>query len=428
MSVSKTLLILPMVTLLIGCGVTTGNDSKKVKRVNISVDELIAINIANQKALPLKGTCIAPGENIHFYLIDNRGNTLSNKGNPLTCSEEKKWSTEIDTRVLKEGDIQIEVTHEDLEGNTYQYETEIFKDLQVPAAPTIASTVGGIGLQSNNQYILEGTCKEDGLEIEVELRDTAQEVKMAAPKTPVICKQGRWRAEVGVGHLLDGQVNIHIALKDQAGNPAPKSDIKAISKDSVEAWVTVDRPNSIFADAGAAVSYKVQGRCSEDGEGVRVTIGGEQKNGTCSNGGWSATFSTLGNLSHGETPSLDIGHGDSVGNTATFASQTVRRSTSATRFTIDLLSPFKHNDSVYNLSGICAPNNQNVSITVGGVAANATAACGGGRWSASFGLTGKDDGALEVRGTYGGESIQGSIVKDTVLTPIPQGTSMGKLS
>ena len=426
MSFTKALLILPMVTLLIGCsrgGSTTSNDPKKVNTsVNISVDELIAINIANQKALPLKGTCLAPGGNIHFYFTDNRGNTLSNKGNPLTCSEEKKWSTDIDTRVLREGDVQIEVTHEDLEGNTYQYEKEIVKDLQVPAAPTIASTVEGIGLQSNNQYILEGTCKEDGLEIEVALKDTAQEVNTAAPKTPVICKQGRWRAKVGVGHLLDGQVNIHIALKDQAGNPAPKSDIKAISKDSVEAWVTVDSPNSIFGDASAAVSYQVQGRCSEDGKGVRVTIGGEEQTGTCSNGGWSATFRTLGNLSHGETPSLDIGHGDSVGNTATFASQTVKRSISATRFTINSLSPFKHNDSAYNLSGTCAPDAQNISLTVGDVAANTTPICREGAWSASFVLSSKADGALEVRGTYSGESIEGSIVKDTVP---PEVTVMG---
>ena len=424
MSVSKTLLSLSMVTLLVGCsgggggGSTAANSPKKV---NISVDELIAINIANQKALPLKGTCLAPGGSIHFYFTDNRGNTLSNKDNPLTCSEEKKWSTDIDTRALKEGDIQIEVTHEDLEGNTYQYEKEILKDLQVPAAPTISSTVGGIGLQSNNQSILEGTCEEDGLEIEVVLKDTAKEVNTAAPKTPVICKQGAWRAQVGVGHLLDGQVNIHIGLKDQAGNPAPES-VKAISKDSVAAWVTVDRPNSIFGGAGTAVSYQVRGRCSEDGKSVVVTIGGEEQTGTCSDGGWSATFTTLGNLSDGETPSLDIVHGDSVGNTATFASQTVQRSTSEALLTISSLPPFKHNDSTYNLSGTCAPNAQNISITVGGVAASATTACGGGTWSASFALSTKDDGALEVRGTHSGVSIAGSIVKDTVL---PVVTVMG---
>ena len=417
MSVIRTLLILSMVTLLVGCsgggggGSTAANSPKKV---NISVDELIAINIANQAALPLKGTCLAPGGSIHFYFTDNRGNTLSNRDNPLICSEEKKWSTDIDTRVLKEGDIQIEVTHEDLEGNTYQYEKEILKDLQVPATPTIASTVGGIGLQSNNQSILEGTCEEDGLEIEVVLKDTAKEVKTAAPETPVICKQGAWRAQVGVGHLLDGQVNIHIALKDQAGNPAPES-VKAISKDSVAAWVTVDSPNSIFGVASAAVSYQVQGRCSEDGKSVTVTIGGEEQTGTCSDGGWSATFTTLGNLSDGETPSLDIVHGDSVGNTATFASQTVQRSTSTALLTISSLPPFKHSDSAYTLSGTCAPNAPNISITVGGVAASATTACGGGTWSASFGLSGKDDGALEVRGTHGGVSIAGSIVKDTVL-------------
>ena len=417
MSVIRTLLILSMVTLLVGCsgggggGSTAANSPKKV---NISVDELIAINIANQKALPLKGTCLVPGGSIHFYFTDNRGNTLSNRDNPLTCSEEKKWSTDIDTRVLKEGDIQIEVTHEDLEGNTYQYEKEILKDLQVPAAPTIASTVGGIGLQSNNQSILEGTCEEDGLEIEVVLKDTAKEVKTAAPETPVICKQGAWRAQVGVGHLLDGQVNIHIALKDQAGNPAPES-VKGISKDSAAAWVTVDRPNSIFGGAGTAVSYQVQGRCSEDGKSVVVTIGGEEQTGTCSNGGWSATFTTLGNLSDGETPSLDIVHGDSVGNTATFASQTVERSTSTALLTISSLPPFKHNDSAYTLSGTCAPNAPNISITVGGVAANATTVCGEGTWSATFALSGKDDGALEVRGTHSGVSIAGSIVKDTVL-------------
>ena len=424
MSVSKTLLILSMVTLLVGCsggGGGGGTAANSPKKVNISVDELTAINIANQEALPLKGTCLAPGGSIHFYFTDNRGNTLSNRDNPLICSEEKKWSTDIDTRVLKEGDIQIEVTHEDLEGNTYQYEKEILKDLQVPAAPTIASTVGGIGLQSNNQSILEGTCEEDGLEIEVVLKDTAKEVKTAAPETPVICKQGAWRAQVGVGHLLDGQVNIHIGLKDQAGNPAPES-VKAISKDSVAAWVTVDRPNSIFGAASAAVSYQVQGRCSEDGKSVTVTIGGEEQTGTCSDGGWSATFTTLGNLSDGETPSLDIRHGDSVGNTATFASQTVQRSTSADLLTISSLPPFKHNNSTYNLSGTCAPNAPNISITVGGVAASATTACGGGTWSASFALSGKDDGALEVRGTHSGVSIAGSIVKDTVL---PVVTVMG---
>ena len=219
---------------------------------------------------------------------------------------------------------------------------------------------------------------------------------------------------MGVGHLLDGQVNIHIALKDQAGNPAPES-VKAISKDSAAAWVTVDRPNSIFGGAGTAVSYQVQGRCSEDGKSVVVTIGGEEQTGTCSNGGWSATFTTLGNLSDGETPSLDIVHGDSVGNTATFASQTVERSTSTALLTISSLPPFKHNDSAYTLSGTCAPNAPNISITVGGVAANATTVCGEGTWSATFALSGKDDGALEVRGTHSGGAIEGSIVKDTVL-------------
>ena len=106
MSVSKTLLILPMVVLLIGC---SGGGS--TTKANISVDELIAIDNSNTSSYSVSGNCSENGKSVSVNFKDSVDPASVSITKETTCTGGTWGINDINLFELYNGTITISVEH-----------------------------------------------------------------------------------------------------------------------------------------------------------------------------------------------------------------------------------------------------------------------------------------------------------------------------
>ena len=160
------------------------------------------INLRNFSSFVLEGTCSDVGQSVNLRLENRLKWTY-----PCT---EGHWSFAVASN-LPEGRYPIEISHQDEAGNsvTINPKPVLVKDITSPDF----AFVGNVGINSTNQsnYVVGGTCQEDGTIVVSIPGLNNQRVVCGTDKT--------WRTqELDVTTLSDGAVTITATMVDLARN------------------------------------------------------------------------------------------------------------------------------------------------------------------------------------------------------------------
>ena len=210
------------------------------------------INLGNSNAFVLRGTCSDEGRSVSLRLGNRSKWTYPCKGG--------NWSFSV-TASLPEGRYPIGISHQDeaLNSTTIDPPPVLLKDI---TAPNFAF-VGNVGINSSNQsnYVVEGTCQEDGT-IVVSIPDLDNQ--------RVVCGTNKtWRTpEFDVTTLSDGVVTITATMLDLASNAntITKEIIKTPCSTNPSERVFEFDSNPLSIDSANQNNFHISGTCDEDGE------------------------------------------------------------------------------------------------------------------------------------------------------------------
>ena len=150
--------------------------------------------LSTQAAYALSGTCSENGQSVTVTLADG-SKTLSPNA-AVSCSS-KQWTAGFDASSLAEGNVAIAVATRDVAGNASAPVVKtVVKDIQLPTLSLAQGQPTNIALSNSAQYVLQGSCGEEGQVVGVELRDSAGAANIARPAAAVTCTSGSWRAEI----------------------------------------------------------------------------------------------------------------------------------------------------------------------------------------------------------------------------------------
>ena len=400
---------------------------KDTQRPTVSISASAPNILAATKAgYSVSGVCSENGQSVTVTLAD--GSKMLSPNAAVSCSS-KQWTAGFDASSLAEGNVAIAVATRDVAGNASAPVVKtVVKDIQLPTLSLAQGQPTNIALSNSAQYVLQGSCGEEGQVVGVELRDSAGAANIARPAAAVTCTSGSWRAEINSESLRDGAISIVLSFVDQAGNPAAIAAIDPVVKDAVAPWVTVNAPRHIFGTTGTAVSYQLQGGCSEEGRDVEVTVATIVQTVSCQRGAWTANFSIPDSVGVGSV-AITVSHLDSLLNAATFSPISVERSSSTVQISLDSAPIInRSNMGSYTLAGDCTPDGGAIALVLGGV--SKTPSCASSRWSASFNFSSlnnvADSDALALTLSYAAGGNQAPLVSTTVIkdTLAPQVTLM----
>lgn len=354
---------------------------------------------ANKAAYPISGTC---SENGRPVSVNVGGVTAS-----PSCSA-GAWTASLNvTAIADNAAVSITVNHGDAVGNNANpATTTVLKDT---VAPTVAITSSPTINNGNKAaYPVSGTCSEDTRNVTVTI---------GAASATATCTSSAWNASLNVTAVADGaSVTVSAAHTDAAGNSATPSTASVV-KDTTNPTVAITTYPTINNVNKAA--YTVSGTCSENTRQVSVSVGGVTASPVCTTLTWSATLNVSGVTDNNSIP-VTADHADAAGNSATQATRTVVKDTTAPTVAITTSAVINNsNKTAYPVSGTCSETGQNVSVSVGST--TATVSCTLLTWSASMNVSANGDtSSLNVTADHsdsaGNPAVQAVImvVKDTV--------------
>ena len=123
--------------------------------------------------------------------------------------------------------------------------------------------------------------------------------------------------------------NLILSSKDKDGNPADKTTMVDVPIDTLSTIVYIDGDSLPDVDASNAQSFTVEGRCSEEGEPVVVSVGGlsPEIDLSCTSNSWSVSFDVTSlNKTTDAIISITADHSSSDGESATQALKEVANS------------------------------------------------------------------------------------------------------
>ena len=317
------------------------------------------VNKDNQESYIISGLCNEQGENINLLILDADGSSLSMK-NKITCEENGGWYTEVDMSTMEEGELVITATLVDAQGVTHKEEMKIIKDTS-PLLLTINES--NILIDTASEYLLDGTCSEEGRPVTLELID--EDSSKLTPQEAISCKDGSWRTTLNTSSLKDGNINISAVHRDSRDEPF-YLDVR-IKKNTTLPSLEINTPVNIIADRER--NYPISGTCSDERQLIRLTMkntSGLPNETTpyaqprCQDGSWSARFSTV-RLQDGDVM-LKAVHEDLAGNTS---ERTAMIEKDVIKPNIKINTPnniFLSTAGEYDLSGTCSEEGKSVSI------------------------------------------------------------------
>lgn len=256
-------------------------------------------------------------------------------------------------------------------------------------------------------YTVSGTCTENTRVVTVTIGSVTS--------TPT-CTANAWSATMNVTPVADSaSLTITAVHTNSGGNNNTKT--RTVVKDTTNPTVAITTYPTINNTNKAA--YTVSGTCSENTRTVTVNIGGIAATPVCTSLAWTTTVDASG-LSDGSGITITADLNDAAGNTATQATRTISKDTSAPAVAITSSPTINNaNKAAYTFSGTCSDTGQPVSVKVGSTTSSVT--CTLLTWSATLNVTANaDSGALLVTAdhadTAGNTATQAStlVVKDTV--------------
>ena len=383
---------------------------------SVAINSPDPINIANVSSYSIAGSCTDSGREVTVSI-----GGVSPSPQPL-CFANAWIVNSINLSALADSStVSITADHSDVAGNTAtQASASTIKDT---VAPTVSlNTPAPITLSNVNSYSLSGSCSENGQEVTVELGGVS-------PSPQPSCAGGAWSLSAwDVSAVADNpSLSVTVDHLDVAQNPATQVTAFVVKDTSAPTVSIVVAGNINIANQGAYTD--LQGNCSEDGETVTVSVGGVNPSPqpTCSGGSWIVSSMNLSGLSDGTGISVTVDHSDSVGNSATQATTTVTKDTSAPIVTIASAAAINlGNQSSYSLSGTCSENGEEVTVAIGTFNPATQPTCVGGTWSlgpedvssvadnSNVSITADHQDAL----SNSAPQATASVIKDTVLPTV----------
>ncbi|MBS1963193.1 MAG: hypothetical protein JST04_13335 [Bdellovibrionales bacterium] len=334
------------------------------------------VNLANQAAFVLSGTCSEDGQNV---VIGGAASAT------VVCSS-GSWTKTFDLTAAAQGAVAFTADHSDAAGNAATQASRAFvKDTVVPTVTVVNPAAGTLVSGANvTSFAVSGACSENGLNVAISGSATAT----------VACSGGAWTANLDFSAAADGPVSITVNHSDAAGNAA-SPDTRSFQKDATPAAVAFTLPAAgAYVNLANRASFAVSGTCSDSGQNV-VLSGAASATVTCTAGGWSANLNLTAAADGAITLYAD--HSDAGGNAAPQASRSFTKDTVAPSLLITSpvagSSIYTVNMTTFAVSGSCSENGQTITFSGG---ATGTTTCSGGSWSANLDFSGASDGAVTL--------------------------------
>jgi hypothetical protein len=359
--------------------------SKASTAYSVAITAASAINIANNAAYVVSGTCSNDTENV---TLDIAATTVTDT---VVCTAGAFSFTVDASSVADNASVAIQVDH-GLASDT----TNVLKDT---VSPTLSITLA-VDIDASNvaNYGISGVCSEDG----------TINIDLGGLTNTATCSGGGWSLS---GWDVSG-------LADNTGIMLTADQTDAAGNAATQATDTVDKNVSVFsvaittADAiniANNAAYIVSGTCSNDTENVTLDIASSTVTDTvvCTAGAFSFTVdaSLVGDNA---TVAVQVDHGTASDST------NVIKDTVAPTLAIDaVVNIDTSNVSTYSLSGTCDEASATVNVNLGGLSNTAT--CDGSVWSiASWDISAEGDAT--------GISVTADM-DDAALNPATQATT-----
>ena len=327
----------------------------------VTIDPASVINIANQAAYNLTGTC---SENSQIVTVYAGGVQAT-----PTCTS-STWSTTID--VSSEVDnpaLSITADHLDLATNpAVQATTAILKDTVAPIVTiTVADPING---SNETAYTVEGTCTENGINVSVAVGT----LNLTPP-----CIGGAFTTgNMDVSPQADSPAfPITLDQTDSAGNPATQASTSVDKNTSTPTVTITSAPDITQTNVN---DYIVSGTCSENGRLVPVAIGSLNFSPNCSGGTWSTGNVDVASLADSPSILITADHDNVILVPAVQASTNVSKDVTAPTVTISSAPNITlSNELIYIASGTCSEDTRTVDVAIGNL--NYSPTCTSGSWT-----------------------------------------------
>ena len=192
---------------------------------------------------------------------------------------------------LASGNYYLHVQAKDAIGNESAVTHHVLALNRVEVEITVAPPISGSTTQS--QYTIEGTCSEEGQQVQVKL--FAEGESEASVTVNPVCggggTAGEWSTVVATDTLAQGTLTITVSHSDASENFS-NTDVEEVLKDTQPPVLAIT--SSAAISSSNARNYPVSGTCDEEGP-VTVVMGGTEFSNVvdCSGQNWSGTVDTL---------------------------------------------------------------------------------------------------------------------------------------
>lgn len=320
----------------------------------LSLDPLAAINISNNAAYTITGTC-----------SENSGDVNINIGgisDTVICTS-NIYSSTLDLSSLADDlALTVDVDH----SLATPISTTVLKDTIAPTTLTI-DTLTDINLSNYMSYDFTGTCSEESEDVTYTIGSLTGSVT---------CSSGIFSfTGIDLSSEADSATfNISVDHNDEALNPATTVSLSTI-KDTIAPTIVITSSPDI--NSSNETAYQLIGTCSENGFAVSVDIGGVTESLICTSSTWVTSFLDLTSLADG-TVTVLVSQSKANSNTGSDTVDITKSSTPTVSITIadDIDSS---NETSYEIYGLCSENGVDVTLSIGGIPS--TASCTTGSWS-----------------------------------------------
>ncbi len=249
------------------------------------------INLSNESAFSVSGTCSENGELI----------TFSHGASSITCSN-TSFSGDIDFSSLTHGTVALTATITSASGNSKTSNPlNLVKNTELPTI-NITSPIGGtyINLNNQNAFRVSGTCSENG-----------ETIMFSQGTGSTTCLNQSFSGDIDFSSLNDGTVSLTATITSSSGNSKTSNPLNLV-KNTELPTISITNPTSgTYINLNNQNAFRVSGTCSENGETIMFSQGTGST--TCLNQSFSGDidFSSLNDGTISLTATITSSSGNS---------------------------------------------------------------------------------------------------------------------
>ncbi len=361
----------------------------------------IDINNANYATFSLSGTCSENGQSVALSSGSMTGTATCSGGN---------WSASFDFTSAPQGAVVATASQTDLAGNSSSVNLNLNKNTTIPTLGITSPAANAyVNIANRSAFVINGVCSAIG-----------EAIHITAPvnATAICAANGTWNTTLDLTSLAEGNFTMVFNHSDSSGNMA--NGTRIYKKDTIAPSLAIGSPvaNS-YINTSTVASFAVSGTCSENGQTVAITIGGDASStASCLSGAWSANLDFT-SAAEG-TVSITVSHADAAANSVS-SNRSFVKDTVAPLLTIASPADGAYinatNVSSFAVTGTCSENTKNVVITGN---AFATVPCTSGAWNVNLNFSAASQGVVSISVAHtdaagNSSTTTRSFIKDTVL-------------